>query len=317
MLMKDTELKIFSGNSNIPLAEKICQNLGIPMGKALVKKFSNKETRVEIHESVRGADVFVIQTDVNPNNDLMEMLIMIDALSRASAGRITAVIPCYFYARQDSKVDERPPISARLVADLLTVAGAHRVLTMDLHARQIQGFFKIPVDNLYAREVIVPYLREIFRGEKLAIVSPDAGGTVVARSYAKKLGDADLVVIDKRRSEPGKIGKMNVIGDVKDKVVNIVDDLADSCSTLKEAAAKLKEAGATRIYASVTHPVFSEGAVEKINNSLIEQMIVTDTLPFRPENKSEKIITLSVAQIFSDAIRNIHAEDSVSKLFKI
>jgi ribose-phosphate pyrophosphokinase len=315
--MKDTELKIFSGNSNIPLAEKICANLEIPMGKALVTKFSNKETRVEIPESVRGADVFVIQSNTHPNDNLMEMLIMIDAFARASAGRITAVMPSYPYARQDRRVDERPPVSARLVADLLETAGANRLLTMDLHAGQIVGFFKIPVDNLYARGVIIPYLRNMFKGEKLAIVSPDAGGVVVARSYAKKLDDADLIIIDKRRSEPGKIGKMNVIGDVRGKIAIIVDDQADTCGTLTEAGEKLIEAGAPKVFASVTHAVFSEGAVEKINNSSIEKMIVTDTLPFDSKDKSKKIITLSVSKIFSDAIKNIHAEKSVSELFKI
>ena len=275
-------VKIFSGNSNPQLAENICRNLGLPLGKALVSTFSDGEIRVEIQENVRGADVFVVQSGCHPVNDnLMELLVMIDALKRASARRITAVMPYYSYARQDRKNKPRVPITARLVADLLSRAGANRILTMDLHAGQIQGFFDIPVDNLYASPVLLPYIKEHF-GNNIVIVSPDAGGVPRARAYASRL-NAGLALIDKRRVDANQAEVMNIIGDVEGKTAIILDDMVDTAGTLKEAAKVLQSKGAKSVHACVTHAVLSGNAVNNIQESCIETLVVTDTIPLRPQ----------------------------------
>jgi len=314
--LRDGELKVFSGNSNRPLAEKICDYLGVPLGRAEVRTFSDGEVMVEIDESVRGADVFVVQSTCPPVNDnLMELLVMIDALKRASAGRISAVVPYYGYARQDRKVAPRHPISAKLVANMITVAGASRVLTMDLHAGQIQGFFDIPVDNLYARPVLLQYIREKF-SDDLVIVSPDAGGVERARAFAKRL-DVSLAIIDKRREKANVAEVMNIIGDVKGKVAVIVDDIVDTAGTLTKAAEALMEKGAKAVYGCCTHPVLSGNALERIEASPIEELVVTDTIPLSSESsKCPKIKVLSVARLFGEAIRRIHLNESVSALFE-
>jgi ribose-phosphate pyrophosphokinase len=312
----DGELKVFSGNANRPLAEKVCDYLGISLGNAEVKTFSDGEISVEINENVRGKDVFIIQPTCPPVNDnLMELLIMIDAARRASAGRITAVIPYYGYARQDRKVAPRQPISAKLVANLITVAGASRVLTMDLHAGQIQGFFDIPVDNLYARPVLLHYLKEHFKDD-LVIVSPDAGGVERARAFAKRL-DASLAIIDKRRERANVAEVMNIIGDVKGKTAVIVDDMVDTGGTLTKAASALLDKGASAVYACCTHPVLSGNAVQRIEESPIKELIVTDTIPLSEEaRKCKKIKVLSVGKLFGEAVRRIHLNESVSVLFE-
>ncbi|HEC99596.1 MAG TPA: ribose-phosphate pyrophosphokinase [Proteobacteria bacterium] len=308
-------LKIFSGNSNLPLSHAICRYLGMELGKAIVRTFSDGETLVEIGENVRGSDVFVIQPTCPPvNQNLMELLIMIDALRRASARRITAVIPYYGYGRQDRKVAPRTPITAKLVADLITTPGARRVLAMDLHAGQIQGFFNIPVDNLFAAPVLLEYIREHFL-ENLVMVSPDAGGVERTRAFAKRL-DAQLAIIDKRRERPNESQVMNIIGNVKGKNVVILDDMVDTAGTLCQAAQALHEHGAKVIHACTTHPVLSGPAIERIEASPISKLIVTDTIPLRPEaQKCRKIEVLSVAELLGEAIQRIHNEDSVSSLF--
>jgi len=307
-------LKIFTGNSNIDLVEEIARDLGTAMGKSLVKNFSDGEINVEIDESVRGMDVFVVQSICHPvNNNLMELLILIDALKRASAERITAVLPYYGYARQDRKVSPRAPISAKLLADLITTAGASRILTVDLHAGQIQGFFNIPVDHLFAAPVLLEYLKKL--KNDLVIVSPDAGGVERARAYAKRL-DTSLAIIDKRREGPNVSQVMNIIGDVEGMVAIIVDDLVDTGGTLARAAYALMEKGAKAVYACCTHPVLSGKAVEIISGSPIEEMIVTNTIPLREEaNACRKIKVLSVSSLLADAIRRIYEDESVSCLF--
>lgn len=310
-------LKIFTGNSNPELARKICENLDIPLGRALVSTFSDGEIRVEIQENVRGADVFVVQSGARPVNDhLMELLVMIDALKRASARRITAVMPYYSYARQDRKNKPRVPITARLVADLISRAGADRILTMDLHAGQIQGFFDIPVDNLYASPILLPYIKEHFNHD-LVIVSPDAGGVPRARAYASRL-NAGLALIDKRRADVNKAEAMNIIGDVAGKTAIILDDMVDTAGTLKEAAKTLMERGARSVHACVTHAVLSGSAIERIEESPLETLVVTDTLPLTPKAAlCPKIKVVSASRLFSEAIRSIHNEDSISSLFEI
>ncbi|MDI6761576.1 MAG: ribose-phosphate pyrophosphokinase [Thermodesulfobacteriota bacterium] len=307
-------LKIFTGNSNIDLVEEIARDLGTAMGKSLVKNFSDGEINVEIDESVRGMDVFVVQSICHPvNNNLMELLILIDALKRASAERITAVLPYYGYARQDRKVSPRAPISAKLLADLITTAGASRILTVDLHAGQIQGFFNIPVDHLFAAPVLLEYLKKL--KNDLVIVSPDAGGVERARAYAKRL-NTSLAIIDKRREGPNVSQVMNIIGDVEGMVAIIVDDLVDTGGTLARAAYALMEKGAKAVYACCTHPVFSGKAVEIISGSPIEEMIVTNTIPLQEEAKAcRKIKVLSVSSLLADAIRRIYEDESVSCLF--
>lgn len=307
-------LRIFTGNSNIDLVEEIARDLGTAMGKSLVKNFSDGEINVEIDESVRGMDVFVVQSICHPvNNNLMELLILIDALKRASAERITAVLPYYGYARQDRKVSPRAPISAKLLADLITTAGASRILTVDLHAGQIQGFFNIPVDHLFAAPVLLEYLKKL--KNDLVIVSPDAGGVERARAYAKRL-NTSLAIIDKRREGPNVSQVMNIIGDVEGMIAIIVDDLVDTGGTLARAAYALMEKGAKAVYACCTHPVLSGKAVEIISGSPIEEMIVTNTIPLQEEAKTcHKIKVLSVSSLLADAIRRIYEDESVSCLF--
>jgi len=308
-------IRIFTGNANHALAEKICEKLGVPLGKASVTTFSDGETRVEINENVRGMDVFIIQSTCTPVNiTLMELLIMIDAMKRASADRITAVIPYYGYARQDRKVAPRAPISAKLVADLITAAGAHRVLSMDLHAGQIQGFFNIPVDNLFATPVLLEYVKTHYQGD-ITVVSPDTGGVERARHFATRLG-ANLAIIDKRREGPNEAQVMNIIGHVKDRRVIILDDMVDTTGTVVQAARALKEEGATDVSVCSTHAVLSGPAIERIENSSIKELIVTDTIPLRDDAKACKLITvLSVAGLLSEAVRRIYYDDSVSSLF--
>lgn len=308
-------LKLFGGNANKELTAKICQHLQIPQGKAVVKTFSDGEIMVEIGENVRGRDVFVVQSTCSPvNQNLMELLVIIDALKRASAWRITTVLPYYGYARQDTKVLPRVPISAKLVADLLTVAGGHRVISLDLHANQIQGFFNIPVDNLFAAPVLLEYIRQHLNND-LVIVSPDAGGVERARAFAKRL-HADLAIIDKRRDEDQKVKAMHIIGEVKGKPAIILDDMVDTGGTLTEAAKALAENDAVSINACCTHPVLSGQAIERIEESAIENLIVTDSIPLKPEAQaSKKIKVLSVARLLGEAIKRTHLNDSVSSLF--
>ena len=308
-------IRIFSGNANIELAEKICDKLGVHLGKANVTTFSDGETRVEIDENVRGMDVFIIQSTCSPVNvTLMELLIMIDAMKRASADRITAVVPYYGYGRQDRKVAPRAPISAKLVADLITTAGANRVLSMDLHAGQIQGFFNIPVDNLFAKPVLLDYMKKNYT-DNTVVVSPDTGGVERARSFGKKLG-ASLAIIDKRREGPNEAEVMNIIGNVKGKRIIILDDMVDTAGTVVQAAKAMKEEGALEVSVCCTHPVLSGPALERIENSEIKEIIVTDTIPLNNRAKNcKKIKVLSVSGILSEAVRRIYYNDSVSSLF--
>lgn len=308
-------MKVFSGNANRPLAQAIADGLGMPLGECEVKRFSDGETWVEIEENVRGMDVFVIQPTSCPANEhLMELLIMIDALKRASADRITAVIPYYGYARQERKVRPRTPITAKLVADLLTAAGANRILSMDLHAGQIQGFFNIPFDHLYALPVLLESIRTELPSD-LVVVAPDAGGAERARAYAKRLG-CPLAMIDKRRRSPNVSEIMHLIGDVEGKVAMLVDDIIDTGGTLAQAAAALKKNGAKAVHACCTHAVLSGNAVATLTNSAITQLVVTDTICARAEAVAcPKVRVLSVAPILAEAIRRIYHSDSVSSLF--
>ncbi len=310
------DLVVFTGNANPLLAEKICGRLSLPLGQAMVKRFSDGEIRVEIRENVRGKDVFVVQSTCPPVNDnLMELLVMLDGLKRASAKRITAVMPYYGYARQDKKAAPRVPISARLVADLVTVAGAGRVITLDLHAGQIQGFFNIPVDNLFAAPVLLKDIRERFDGKDIVIVSPDAGGVERARAFAKRLL-ADLALIDKRRSAPNQAEAMNVIGEVAGKTAVVLDDMADTAGTLTEASKALMARGAASVHAYVSHPVLSGPAVPRIAESAIASFVVTDTIPLSEEAAAMgKIRVLSIAPLVGEAIARSHTGESVSSLF--
>lgn len=308
-------LKIFTGNSNPLLAQEICDTLDIPLGRAKVKTFSDGEIQVEIQENVRGMDVYVIQSTCAPtNNNLMELLIMMDALKRASAARIAAVIPYFGYARQDRKVAPRTPITAKLVADLVSVSGAQRVLSMDLHAGQIQGFFNIPVDHLYAAPVILGDIRSRF-GEGVVVVSPDAGGAERARAYAKRL-NASLAIIDKRRNKPNVSEIMNVIGEVEGKVCIIIDDMIDTAGTLCQASDALIAKGAVEVYGCATHAVLSGPALERIDNSSLKEVVVTNTIPVaEKQERCAKIRCLSVADLLGEAIRRINIDKSVSSLF--
>jgi ribose-phosphate pyrophosphokinase len=308
-------LKLFGGNSNPDLTARICQHLQIPEGNVVVKTFSDGEIMVEIGENVRGRDVFIVQSTCSPvNHNLMELLVMIDALKRASAWRITAVLPYYGYARQDTKVLPRVPISAKLVADLITVAGGHRVICLDLHANQIQGFFNIPVDNLFAAPVLLEHIRQNFKND-MVIVSPDAGGVERARAFAKRL-NTSLAIIDKRRDEGQKVKAMHIIGEVKGKPTIILDDMVDTGGTLTEAAKALAENGALSVNACCTHPVLSGSVIERIEESAIENLIVTDSIPVRPEAAAcKKIKVLTVANLLGEAIKRSHLNDSVSSLF--
>lgn len=313
--MRD-EIQVFAGNSNRPLAAEVCKVLEVPLGRADVRRFSDGEVMVEIADNVRGGDVFVIQSTCTPVNDhLMELLLMLDAFSRASAKRVTAVIPYYGYSRQDRKVSPRVPISAKLVADLITVAGASRVLTVDLHAGQIQGFFDIPVDNLFATPVLLKEMQERLRNGPVAVVSPDPGGVERARAFAKRL-DATLAIIDKRRTRANEVAEMRVVGDVEGQTAVIVDDIVDTAGTLATAAAALRDAGATEVVACCTHPVLSGPAIERIRESTLTSLVVTDTIPLRPAGVDcAKIKVLSVARLLAEAIRRTHREESISSLF--
>jgi ribose-phosphate pyrophosphokinase len=316
MSLNNVDIKIFAGNSNPPLAQEISQYLKIPLGRAVVETFSDGESRVEIKENVRGADVFVIQSTSAPgNNNLMELLLMLDAFKRASAKRITAVIPYYGYARQDRKVVPRVPISAKLVADLITTAGASRMLTMDLHSGQIQGFFDIPVDNLYASPVLLQHLKKRLNYHEVTIVSPDAGGVERARAIAARL-DASLAIIDKRRVGPNVVAEMNIIGKVRDQVAILLDDMIDTAGTLTLAADALNREGAKSILGCCTHAVLSGPAIQRIDESPMEELIVTNTIPLAADaQRCGKIKVLSVAHLIGEAIRRTHEEESISSLF--
>jgi ribose-phosphate pyrophosphokinase len=308
-------LKIFSGSSHPSLTKEIAEFLGIPLGQARLRRFPDSEVSFQIDENIRGADVFIVQPTSNPvDQHLMEMLVMVDAFRRSSAARITVVVPYYGYARQDRKDKPRVPISAKLVANLISAAGANRVLTMDLHKAQIQGFFDIPVDHLFSAPVIIEYCSRL-NYPNLTIVSPDAGGAERARAYAKRR-DAELAVVDKRRTEDGTAEVMNVIGDVKGRICILQDDIIDTAGTIQKAATALKDDGAERVLACAVHGVLSGPAIDRIEKSPLDQLIVTNTIPLSPEaQQCRKIVVLSVARLLGQAIRNIHEETSVSSLF--
>ena len=312
------EIVLFTGNANPELAKKICNHMDKPLSPAMIGRFSDGEIRVELHANVRGRDVFLLQSTCAPTSDnLMELLIMAEACKRSSAGRITAVIPYFGYARQDRKVQPRAPITARLVADLLQAAGIDRVLTMDLHAGQIQGFFNIPVDNLYAQPLLYTHMRDklVTDPDNTVMVSPDAGGTERARNYAKRL-QSGLAIIDKRRSGPNEAAVMHIVGDVKDKTAIVVDDMVDTAGTLTKGGSAVRDHGATRVCAVATHAVLSGPAVDRIQSSVFDKLIVTDTIPLSPAaQKLENIQVVSVAPLFAEAIRSIHFNDSISRLF--
>lgn len=310
-------LKIFSGNSNPAFAEKVAEAAGTTVGKAMVKRFADGECQVEIQENVRGADVFVIQSTSSPTNEFyMELFVMLDALKRASASRVTAVMPYYGYSRQDRKVAPRSPISAKLMADLLTTAGANRVLSIDLHAGQIQGFFNIPVDHIYAIPTITRYFRENYGyGDGFVTVSPDAGGVERARAFAKRI-ESPIAIIDKRRSGPNEAKAYHLIGDVQDKTAIIVDDMIDTAGTITQAIDSLVKNGAKRVFAVATHPLLSGPAIERLKNSPVEQLLVTDTIPLSEEAKnSGKITVISTAAVVAQTILRVHGNESVSQLF--
>lgn len=309
------DLKLFTGNSNPALAQEICEHLGIALGEAVVTTFSDGEILVRIEENVRGMDVFLVQSASDPvNKNIMELLIMLDALKRASAYRITAVLPYYGYARQDRKDQPRVPITAKLVADLIAAAGAHRVLTIDLHAGQIQGFFNIPVDHLYATPVLLDHFKAVDL-EDLVVVSPDAGGVERARAFAKRL-KANLAIIDKRREGPNQAKLMNIIGEVHGRNVLLLDDMIDTAGTVTQGAVALKAKGARTILAGCTHPVLSGPALDRINGSPIDTLVVTNTLPLNgKEELCRKLVSLTVAPLLGEAIKRIHEEESVSSLF--
>jgi ribose-phosphate pyrophosphokinase len=309
------ELKVFTGNAHPELGEGIARALRIPLGRAHLSRFSDGEVWFQIQDNVRGADVFVVQPTAPPvNENLMELLVMLDAFKRSSASRLTAVIPYYGYARQDRKDKPRVPISAKLVADLISTAGTDRILTMDLHAAQIQGFFDVPVDHLFAAPVIMDYVSRL-KLPRLTVVSPDAGGVERARAYAKRL-EAALAIVDKRRETPNVAEIHHVIGEVEGRTALIVDDIVDTAGTLAKVAEAIKAAGASEVLASSSHAVLSGDAMEKIERSPLSKLIVTDSIPVSPEKRrSEKIVVLSVAELLGKAIKNIHEETSVTSLF--
>jgi ribose-phosphate pyrophosphokinase len=314
---EDSAMMVFSGNANLPLAEEIAAHLRLPLGKAAAGRFSDGEVMVEIHDSVRGRDVFIVQSTCRPvDENLMELLVMIDAVSRASARRVTAVIPYFGYARQDRRPrSARVAISAKLVANMISMAGAHRVLTMDLHTDQIQGFFSIPVDNIYASPVL---LGDIWKHkyENLIVVSPDVGGVVRARALAKRLDDADLAIIDKRRPHANAAEVMNIIGDVGGRTCVLVDDMADTAGTLCSAAAALKKRGASRVVACCTHAVLSGSAVDNIEGSQLDELVVSNTIPLDARASAcSRIRQLSIAELIAESIRRISQEESVGDLF--
>ena len=309
-------LSIFAGNSNPDLANKIADYLSKPLGKMKVSRFSDGETQVEIHENVRRQEVYVIQSTCYPVNDhLVELLLLIDAFKRSAGSKITAVIPYFGYARQDKKVAPRVPISAKLIADLLTTAGVNRVITIDLHAGQIQGFFDMPVDNIYAAPIIIDHIRSNYANEEMVVVSPDAGGVERARAYAKRL-DAGLAIVDKRRSAPNEAKAMAIIGSVQDKVAVIIDDMVDTAGTLTEAAGVIKEKGAKKVIAYATHPVLSGPAIDRIENSALTSLVVTDTIPLSEKALAcDKVRTLSIAKLVGETIIRSYRGDSVNSLF--
>lgn len=309
-----SDYKVFAGNAHTELAEEIASIMGKPLGKATVKKFSDGEISVNIGESVRGIDVYIVQSTCNPVNDnLMELLIMIDAMKRASAGRINAIIPYYGYARQDRKAKARDPITAKLVADLIVAAGADRVLTMDLHANQIQGYFNIPVDHLIGMPILARYFQEK-NLEDLCVVSPDHGSVTRARSMAQVL-NCPIAIIDKRRPEPNKSEIMNIIGNIEGKNCIILDDMIDTAGTITNAANAIKDMGAKAVYASATHPVLSGPAVERIENSAIEELVLLNTIPMPEEKRIEKMKFLSVAPLFAEAMTRVFTNGAISELF--
>jgi ribose-phosphate pyrophosphokinase len=309
------ELKLFAGSAHPQLSKEIAEMLGLPLGQARLRRFPDSEVSFQIDENIRGADVFIVQPTSNPvDQHLMELMVMIDAFRRSSASRITAVVPYYGYARQDRKDKPRVPISAKLVANLLSAAGTNRVLTMDLHKAQIQGFFDIPVDHLFAAPVIIDYCARLNYPD-LTIVSPDAGGAERARAYAKRLG-GELAIVDKRRSEDGTAEVMNVVGDVQGRTCILQDDIIDTAGTIQKAAQALKDAGAQRVLACAVHGVLSGPAIDRIEKSPLDQLIVTNTIPLsEAARRCKKIVVLSVARLLGQAIRNIHEETSVSSLF--
>jgi len=310
-------LQVFCGNASRDLAERVCSNLGVELGLADVTRFSDGEILVEIKDNVRGGDVFVVQSTSSPGNDnIMELLLLLDAFRRASAKRVTAVIPYYGYARQDRKVAPRVPISAKLVADLIVTAGASRVMTMELHAGQIQGFFNVPVDNLYANPVLLPQIQQQVADLPVAVVSPDAGGVERARAYAKRL-DASLAIIDKRRVRANQVDEMRIIGDVTGCAAVIVDDIVDTAGTLCRAAEAVMEAGASRVLACISHGVLSGDAMSKIAASKLDSLVITDTIPPTEATLAEdRIRVVSVAGLIAEAIRRTHEEESISTLFE-
>jgi len=313
-----SKMMVFSGNANRQLANEVVKNLRLPLGKAKVDKFSDGEISIEINENVRGKDVFIIQPTCAPTNDnIMELVVMTDALRRASASRITAVVPYFGYARQDRRVRSmRVPITAKVVADMITGAGVDRLLTVDLHADQIQGFFDIPVDNIYATPVLVDDIERTFQGDDFIVVSPDVGGVVRARAMAKRVGDVDLAIIDKRRPKANVSQVMHIIGDVEGKKCLLIDDIVDTAGTLCKAADALKENGAKEVYAYITHPVLSGPAIDNINASTLDELIVTDTIPLSDKaKKSGKIRPLTISGLIAESIRRISNEESISALF--
>ena len=316
-LSDDTNMVVFSGNANRPLAEEIVKRLNLPLGKAIADRFSDGEVMVEVIDSVRGKDVFIVQPTCRPSDaNLMELLIMTDAVKRASAGRVTAVIPYYGYARQDRRPrSARVAISAKVVANMIVASGASRVLTMDLHADQIQGFFSIPVDNIYASPVL---LGDIYKHEyeNLMVVSPDVGGVVRARALAKRLDDADLAIIDKRRPRANEAEVMNIIGGVEGRTCVIVDDMADTAGTLCNAAGALKKHGAIKVVAYCTHPVLSGSAVDNVESSELDELVVTDTIPLDERAAAcSRIRQLGIAELIAESIRRVHSEESIGSLF--
>ncbi len=309
----ETRLRLFTGNANRPLAAAICDNLNIELGDATVDQFADGETCVKINENIRGADIFIVQPTFAPATNLMELLVMIDAVRRASARRVTAVIPYFGFQRQDRKDQPRVPITAKLVANLITTAGADRVMTMDLHSAQIQGFFDIPFDHLYAAPVLVDHYMRLAIPD-VAVVAPDIGSVKMARAYAKRLS-GNLAIVDKRRPRPDAVEMMNVIGDVEGRNVVIFDDIVSTASTLVEAARAVREAGAREVYAACTHGVLCGDALERITNSDVRELVITDSIPHTPGSLPAKIRVLSVASLLGEAIRRIHDEESLSSLF--
>jgi len=318
MITHGRNIKVFTGNSHPQLANDVADILGVPLGRAKVSTFSDGEISVDINETVRGNDIFIIQSTSSPvNNNLMELLIMIDAFKRASAGRITAVIPYYGYARQDRKVKSRDPITAKLVADLLTAAGAHRILTMDLHAAQIQGYFNIPVDHLLGAPILAQHFisRGLIDRDDIVVVSPDLGSVTRARKFADNL-HAPIAIIDKRRLKANVCEIMNIIGDIEGKRCILIDDMIDTAGTISNAANALKELGAKNVYACCTHGVLSGPAMERINNSEIEELVMLNTIPLSEDLMNNKIRSISVAPLFAEAIKRIYDDQPISKLFE-